>query len=171
MKNIMTRTYLTKFLYLFHLNSSALYKLMYNDHLKNNNTYKWLDIVKSIFDECGLSYIWRAQSVMARKNYFVLFCTCLYTCFFVLFLFTNQHNAVFWYLHFICALPMSHVLCWVYWTVNIWITSCLVYPLISNLYIQFIYSVVIVVLTTPQSYNDHQSNFNNILLKQYQPRK
>ena len=32
---------------------------MYNDHLKNNNKYKWLDNVKPIFDECGLSYIWR----------------------------------------------------------------------------------------------------------------
>ena len=41
---------------------------MYNDHLKNNNTYKWLDNVKYIFDECGLSYIWRAQSVYGSKE-------------------------------------------------------------------------------------------------------
>ena len=44
--------------------SSTLFKLMYNDHLKNNNTYKWLDNVKSIFDECGLSFIWRAHSLL-----------------------------------------------------------------------------------------------------------
>ena len=41
---------------------------MCNDHLKNNNTYKWLDNVKSIFDECGLSFIWRAQSVYGSKE-------------------------------------------------------------------------------------------------------
>ena len=80
----MTRTYLTKFLYLFHLNSSALYKLMYNDHLKNNNTYKWLDIVKSIFDECGLCYIWRAKSVYGSKE---LLCIILYLFIYMFFLF------------------------------------------------------------------------------------
>ena len=48
--------------------SSTLYKLMCNDHLKNNNPYKWLDNVKSIFDECGLSFIWRAQSVYGSKE-------------------------------------------------------------------------------------------------------
>ena len=45
--------------------SSTLYKLMYNDHLKNN---KWLNNVKSIFDECGLSFIWRAQRVYGSKE-------------------------------------------------------------------------------------------------------
>jgi len=38
---------------------------MYNDHLKNS---KWLDNVKSIFDECGLSFIWRAQRVYGSKE-------------------------------------------------------------------------------------------------------
>jgi len=41
---------------------------MYNDHLKNNNTYKWLDNVKSISDECGLIFIWRAQSFYGSKE-------------------------------------------------------------------------------------------------------
>ena len=57
---------------------------MYNDQLKTNNTYKWLDNVKSIFDECGLIFIWRAQSVYGSKE---LLCTNvielklnLYTC-------------------------------------------------------------------------------------------
>ena len=45
---------------------------MYNDQLKTNNTYKWLDNVKSILVECGLSFIWRAQSCYGSKE---LLCT------------------------------------------------------------------------------------------------
>ena len=40
---------------------SIVYRLMYHYHNTNNANFKWLTTVKSIFDECGLSYVWTSQ--------------------------------------------------------------------------------------------------------------
>ena len=89
---------------------------MYNDHLKNNNTYKWLDIVKSIFDECGLSYIWRAQSVYGSKE---LLCIILYLFIYMFFCFVSVHQPTQpGVLIFTLYLCIAHVTCTVLSVLN-----------------------------------------------------
>lgn len=41
--------------------SGKLYKLMFNLYENGNNSFKWINYVKSIFDETGNSEIWRVQ--------------------------------------------------------------------------------------------------------------
>lgn len=48
--------------------SSILYKFMYADFSQNNNVYGWLSYVKSILDECGLSFVWNNQSFVGSKE-------------------------------------------------------------------------------------------------------
>ena len=44
-------------------NSSNLHTNIYR--IVNRNTFAWLNFVKSILDECGLSYIWREQTCIS----------------------------------------------------------------------------------------------------------
>lgn len=48
--------------------SSTIYKIIVNDVYNNNSKYSWLSNVKSILDECGLSYIWDSQSFHGSKD-------------------------------------------------------------------------------------------------------
>ena len=48
--------------------SSALYRFIYLDHTRNENTYKWLSCVQSILDECRLGYIWINQGFAGTKS-------------------------------------------------------------------------------------------------------
>ena len=48
--------------------SSTLYKVVVNDSAYRNFHYKWLSNVKSIFDECGLSYVWLHQYFAGSRN-------------------------------------------------------------------------------------------------------
>jgi len=48
--------------------SSLLYKFMHSDYVNRHSAYKWLDFVKSILDECGLSYIWFNQMFDGSKE-------------------------------------------------------------------------------------------------------
>ena len=40
--------------------SSILYQIMFN--LKDDHTFKWMDYIKSLLDNAGLSYVWTQQS-------------------------------------------------------------------------------------------------------------
>lgn len=42
--------------------ASVIYEIMYNEYIRINNLYRWLDIVKVIFDEGWFSYNWQSQS-------------------------------------------------------------------------------------------------------------
>ena len=41
---------------------------MHSDYVNRHSAYKWLDFVKSILDECGLSYIWFNQMFDGSKE-------------------------------------------------------------------------------------------------------
>jgi hypothetical protein len=47
--------------------SSIMYRLMFKLHQCNPIHFKWITYVKSIFDECGLSFIWNDQTHMNRN--------------------------------------------------------------------------------------------------------
>lgn len=47
--------------------SSIMYRLMFKLHQSNPIHFKWITYVKSIFDECGLSFIWNDQIHMNRN--------------------------------------------------------------------------------------------------------
>ena len=47
--------------------SAKLYRLVLKDYINSYYDYKWLSNVKSILDECGLSYIWYDQSNIDNK--------------------------------------------------------------------------------------------------------
>jgi hypothetical protein len=47
--------------------SSIIYRLMFILHQSNPIHFKWITYVKSIFDECGLSFIWNDQIHMNRN--------------------------------------------------------------------------------------------------------
>jgi len=49
---------------------SMLYRIVpvVNDTYVNNNVYSWLNCVKSIFKECGLSYIWYNQTYQLSRE-------------------------------------------------------------------------------------------------------
>jgi hypothetical protein len=40
---------------------TMMYKLIFKLHQSNPIYFKWITYVKSIFDECGLSFIWNDQ--------------------------------------------------------------------------------------------------------------
>jgi hypothetical protein len=44
----------------------SIYRLLY---LKThgNNTFSWINIVKSILDDCGYSNVWHTQNVISHK--------------------------------------------------------------------------------------------------------
>ena len=42
--------------------SSTLYKLLYNLHIHDRYSSKWIDKVKCILTECGMSDFWHDQS-------------------------------------------------------------------------------------------------------------
>ena len=44
-----------------------MYRLMFKLHQSNPIHFKWITYVKSIFDECGLSFIWNDQIHMNRN--------------------------------------------------------------------------------------------------------
>ena len=48
--------------------SSIIFQISLHDAVHNNHIYNWLHFVQSIFDECGLSYIWQGQSVNGSKS-------------------------------------------------------------------------------------------------------
>ena len=48
--------------------SSILYKVFLNDSIRNNNVYGWLQHVKTILDECGLSYVWYNQTFAGSSS-------------------------------------------------------------------------------------------------------
>lgn len=48
--------------------SSLLYKVVFHDYTHNIYNYKWLAFVKSIFDQCGLSYVWQNQFFSGSKT-------------------------------------------------------------------------------------------------------
>ena len=47
--------------------SGILYKLVLKLHQGNPTHFKWIAYVKSIFDECGLSFVWNDQIPMDKK--------------------------------------------------------------------------------------------------------
>jgi hypothetical protein len=47
--------------------SSIMYRLMFKLHQSNPIHFKWITYVKSIVDECGLSFIWNDQIHMNRN--------------------------------------------------------------------------------------------------------
>ena len=49
--------------------SSLLYKIVVNDYYVNSNVYSWLNCVKDIFNECGLSYIWYNQAYQFSREH------------------------------------------------------------------------------------------------------
>jgi len=40
-----------------------------NDTYVNNNVYSWLNCVKGMFNECGLSYIWYNQTYQLSREH------------------------------------------------------------------------------------------------------
>ncbi|KAL4219068.1 hypothetical protein ACF0H5_021651 [Mactra antiquata] len=53
--------------------SSLIYQFIYSDSINNNypRPYSWLHTVKSIIDECGLSYVWLNQNFHGTKSSFL----------------------------------------------------------------------------------------------------
>ena len=41
--------------------SSKIYRLLFNLHVNGNRDFKWINYVKSIFDETGFSHLWNDQ--------------------------------------------------------------------------------------------------------------
>ena len=48
--------------------SGILYKLLFNLHGTHNFNFKWIDCIKSIFDNIGLSYIWNGQYILHKDD-------------------------------------------------------------------------------------------------------
>jgi hypothetical protein len=48
--------------------SSLIYRLLY---LKThgNNTFSWINFVKSILDDCGYSNVWHTQNFIRHRGY------------------------------------------------------------------------------------------------------
>ena len=44
--------------------SGILYRLLFSLHGRNNFHFKWIEYIKSIFDNIGLSYVWNSQSLL-----------------------------------------------------------------------------------------------------------
>ena len=49
--------------------SSMLYRIVVNDYYVNTNVYSWLNCVKDIFNECGLSYVWYNQTYQFTREH------------------------------------------------------------------------------------------------------
>ena len=48
--------------------SSAMYDFLFHITKTGRSDNKWLNNVKNILDECGLSYIWLNQNTITKKN-------------------------------------------------------------------------------------------------------
>ena len=47
--------------------SSIMYKIMFTLSINDQSKFKWIEYIKSICDECGLSFIWQDQIPFDRK--------------------------------------------------------------------------------------------------------
>ena len=43
--------------------SLIMYRLLYNNHIRNNCQYGWITKIKSIFEETGLNFMWMNQNI------------------------------------------------------------------------------------------------------------
>jgi len=48
--------------------SSIVHRLIFQDNVHNGHSYEWLNFVKTIFNDGGITYIWQSRFVNGSKH-------------------------------------------------------------------------------------------------------